>query len=126
MSSLQGFEECLELLAVLFLEFGDLARQRDDDGVVGVGGLFGRGLLPGAAQMLDPCAQFGVDVEKGVGDAGFALHGLERDGLAALNQSADGLFGVSGFVLRLGFRCFGRAAIRRSRESVMGCSCGGG
>ena len=41
MCSLQGVSERLQLLAVLFLEFGDLAGQRDDDGVVGVGRLFG-------------------------------------------------------------------------------------
>jgi hypothetical protein len=37
------------LLAVLFLEFGDLAGQCDDDGVVGISRLVGGGLAAGAA-----------------------------------------------------------------------------
>ena len=41
MRSLQGVAECLELLAVLFLEVGDQSGQRVYDGVVGVGWLFG-------------------------------------------------------------------------------------
>ena len=55
--------------------------------------------------MLDPFAQFGMVVEEGMGDACFALHGLEVDWFTAFNESADGLVGVSDFVLGLGFRC---------------------
>ena len=88
------------LVAVLFLEVGDLAGQRLDDRVVAAGpvrrGRFRAGL---AAESFDPGAEVGVSVEKGVGDAGFALDGLEGDRLAALDQGADG--GLGG--LRLGF-----------------------
>ena len=88
--------------AVLFLEVADLAGQRLDDRVVAVAAA-GRGRLRAGlgAQVLDPGPQVGVSVEEGVGDAGFALHGLEGDGLAALDQSADRLVSSVGFRLTL-------------------------
>jgi hypothetical protein len=86
---------------VLFLEVRDLAGQRLDDRVVAAGffrrGRFRAGL---AAEAFDSPAEVGVSVEEGVGDAGFALDGLEGDRLAALDQGPDG--GLGGF--RLGFR----------------------
>jgi hypothetical protein len=53
--------------------------------------------------VLDPVAQAGVSVEEGVGDAGFALDGLEGDGFAALDQPADRLVGGVGFRFGFGF-----------------------
>lgn len=82
MCSLESVAECLQLPSVLFLEFGNLAGQCDDQDAVGVGRLVGDGLAASAAQMFDPFAQFGMVVEEGVRDACFALHGLERDRFA--------------------------------------------
>ncbi len=42
-------------------------------------------------------------VEEGVGDVGFALDGLEGDGLAAFDQPADCLVGGFGFRVGFGF-----------------------
>jgi hypothetical protein len=53
-----------------------------------------------AAEPFDPATEVGVSVKKGVGDAGFALDGLEGDRLVALDQGSDR--GLGGF--RLGFR----------------------
>ena len=88
-------------VAVLFLEVRDLAGQRLDDRVVAAGSFrrerFRAGL---GAQSFDPGTKVGVSVEEGVGNASFALDGLEGDRLTALDQGADG--GLGG--LRLGFR----------------------
>jgi hypothetical protein len=88
---------------MLFLEMADLAGQSLDDRVVAVRSA-GRDRLRAfvGAQVLNPGAQVRVAVEEGVGDVRFALDGLEGDGVAALDESADRL--VGGMGLRFGFR----------------------
>jgi hypothetical protein len=55
-----------------------------------------------------------VAVEEGVGDAGFALDGLERDRLAAFDQRSDRLVGGLGLAWDLALAAAFRVATRRS------------
>jgi hypothetical protein len=105
--ALQGVAEYLQLLVVLLFQFGDLAGEGDDQGVVVVGGGFACDLWAGAAEVFDSLTQFGVVVEECVGYPGFALHGLKGNGLTTFDQPADGLLGVAGFALGLSFCCVG-------------------
>jgi hypothetical protein len=102
----QRVPQGLDFLAVLLLQPGDLAGQRENDGVLRVGGSGGRcwGCPSLGAQAFDASAQVGVVVEEGVGDAGLPLDGLEGDRLAALDEGADRLLGGLGLGLRLGLR----------------------
>ena len=56
-------------------------------------------------EVLDALSEFGVVVEESVRDARFALNGLESDRIVSFDEATDRVLGVSGLVLRLGFRC---------------------
>ena len=90
--------ECGDLSAVLIFQSRDLGAERCDDVVVGrvVGGdrIWCRPLL--ASLVFDACSQPRVVVEERVGDAGFALDGLECHRFAAFDQTGDGGIGGSG------------------------------
>src|ERR1700730_3684348 len=94
--------ECLsegfDLGSVLGLHSGDLSGEGDDDVVlsVPVGGGWIRGRSSPSALMLDLGPQLLVVVEERVGYAGFALDGLEGDGLAAFDQSFERRLGGLG------------------------------
>src|SRR6266536_1052513 len=110
-------------VAVLLLEVGDLAGQRLDDRVVAacsVGrGRFRAGLV---TEPFDPAPELGVSVEKGVGDAGLTLDGLEGNRLAFLDQTPDGLVSGGCFRLGLGPGRGGEDGGAAGADVVHGCS----
>ena len=78
--------------------------------------------------MFDASAQVGVVVEEGVGDAGFALDGLEGDRFAAFDQARMACSAARVFALGLGLRGGGEggdAALARCRSWVRPSVAGG-
>ncbi len=123
---LEGGVQCPDLAAVLLLELVDLLGQGQDEGALRVGRLWSAWRASLSAEVFDASAQVGVVVEEGVGDSGFTLHGLEGDGLAALDQLADRLFGGGGLGLGLGAGGGGEYGDAPDAGSVMGGPSGRG
>ena len=107
MSLFECRAECGDLSAVLSFQSRELGAERCDDVVVGrvVGGdrIWCRPLL--ASLVFDACSQPSVVVEERVGDAGFALDGLECHRLATFDQSTDRGIGCSGLFFGFAAGC---------------------
>lgn len=99
--------QCGGLGTVLGFQSGDLGGECGDDVVVGCGvgrdRLRRRSVL--APVVFDPRTELSILVEEGVGDAGFALDGLECHRLAAFDQAGDGGLGRSGLVFGFAAGC---------------------
>jgi len=84
--------ECGDLGAMPGFQCRDLGGERGDDIVVGCvvdrDRIWCRSVLP--PLVFDACSESSVVVEERVGDAGFALDGLECHGFAAFDQAGDG------------------------------------
>src|SRR5260370_12575157 len=110
-------------VAVLLLEVSDLAGQCLDDRVVAAcavrRGRFRAGLV---TEPFDPAPELGVSVEERVGHACLTLDRLESDGLALLDQTADGLVCGGCFRLGLGPGRSGEDGGAAGADVVHGCS----
>jgi len=92
----EGLTKCSDFRAVLGFQSGVFGGERGDDVVVGRvvsgGRIRCRSVL--SPLVFDACSESSVVAEERVGDAGFALDGLECDGIPALYQAGDGGLGV--------------------------------
>ena len=127
MGLLESLPQGLDVMSVSFLQLVELGGQGEHERAFGVRrDGWGCVRAGSGAQMFDPAAEVRVVVEEGVGDAGFALHGLEGDRLSAFDQGADAVFGAARVLASdLALAAAVRTAMRFAWGSVTAGSFGG-